>query len=131
MLYFPTVDLDEPTQKDCPIGKTYLVLAIIAGSLLAVVFIVIAIICICSFIYKAYRKYLRYKKCQNMTDGEIERIEEDYKELLNTLKNIDPKKNKALVKEIKKALALCRGRLMGEGPDTSSSAETLNSNTHA
>ena len=113
----------EPTQKDCPIGQTYAVFAIIAGGLLVVIVVVIAIICISSCIYKAYRAYLRYRKCQDMTDGERERIEEDYRKLLTTLQGIDPKKERVLVKEIKKALRLNRGRLRGEGPDSAENSE--------
>ena len=114
--------MEEPTQKDCPIGKTYAGFAIISGSLLVVLFVVIAIICISNCIYKAFRAYLRYQTRQKMTRGERKRIEEDYKEMLNILKGIDPKKEKVLVKEIEKALTLYRGRIRGDSV-TSSSVE--------
>lgn len=113
--------MDEPTRNNCPIdGNTYAVIGIVTGCVAVALAIMIMIISIAACFYNYHKYKQRNIKCEKMSDCQRKRIEEDNKEMLKNLRDIDDSgmccwsKNKTYIRETKKTLKNNRGILRGD-----------------
>lgn len=117
MIYF-TTDLDEPTDN-CPNGSSSHIIKdviITLGCVIGFVFMVIVITgCICRYCTQR----LKAQRLQNMPKDEFDRILQEIRDARESLKGVDPNKEKAFIQETRKVINTYRGIIKVDCPEES------------